>query len=35
MYKNFGYEVYQKVYQYYSSQNGKYEDALGIIRKYG
>ncbi|CAD8145684.1 unnamed protein product [Paramecium octaurelia] len=30
MYSNFGYEIYQTVYQYYSSQNGKYEDAFDM-----
>lgn len=30
MYLNFGYEVYQTVYQYYSSASGKYEDAYDM-----
>ncbi|CAK77295.1 unnamed protein product (macronuclear) [Paramecium tetraurelia] len=30
MYQNFGYEIYQTVYQYYSGQNGKCEDAYDM-----
>jgi N-terminal acetyltransferase B complex catalytic subunit len=30
MYRNFGYDVYQTVYQYYSSASGKYEDAYDM-----
>lgn len=31
MYQNFGYDIYQAVYQYYSNSNGKCEDAYGNI----
>ena len=31
MYEKLGYKIYQKVYKYYSSDDGNEEDALGIF----